>query len=172
MILAAKAMNSKDMKTLEEYIDVDSIILQCVDQTIEKVENKGGIIGQLISGAASLAKPQIVRLTKTQFQTMVNNGSFKEITKDLNFLPSSTLLAKLLATFGAAKYTDRMEVLEHTKTESDETLKIKVRIRPDGPWVPLHVHSVKYKKHVRIDKILNLKEIKGILLKETISTIL
>lgn len=162
------AIKDRDFKKIEKYIDVEGILGDCVDVTLQETKSKLGIFGQFVD-VASLAKPRVVSMSKSQIKSMVENGQLDKFAMKKELLLSSILGAKILSLFKKAKSKDRLEIIKQKATKNGERLILQLRLSPKSDWIPFDLTSECKNKVCRITKINNLDEIKGDILKEFLS---
>jgi len=166
LLAAAKALDDKDYKTFNKYVNVDRIVDQCVTLLLEeakaytkKPRPKLWKLGE------KFARPHLVEMTKEQFRRAVEDGTVAEQIEGLDKLPSSRLMFNLVGLFGVA-HTDSStyEIGEVTETKNGESLKLKVKY--NGEWLPLELRAKKVGDHYRIVEVENLHDVAGALLKD------
>ena len=170
MLRAADAFKRKDYAAFEKYVDVESLIGQCVDITVGEIRERSGIFGSLVDGAGRFAKPKVVSMTRNQFKRLFETGYAQSQVTGLDALPSSELLFKLVSFMGIPEEDDAYEIEDVNKTDQGEVLKLKINLGDTGNpnWLPLHLQSKKAGDHVRITQVVNLKDIFRRVLKEKI----
>ncbi len=170
MLHAADAFKRKDYASFEKYVDVEALISQAVDVTIEEIRAHAGPFGSLIGGASGRVKPKVVSLTRNQFKQVFQTGLVQSQISGLDSLPSSDLLFKLVQLMGVPEDSDAYQIVDVKKLNDGERLKVNLNLRnaahPD--WLPLDVESKTAGDHVRITTIHNLKDIFRRVLKQTL----
>jgi len=161
MLRAADAFKRKDYPTFEKYVDVESLIAQAVDLTIGEMRERAGVFGSLLGDAGAALKPKVVSLTRKQFKRVFETGLVQSQVGGLDSLPSSELLFKLVALMGVPEDSSKYRINDVQQTSGGEQLKIDLNLGSGGnpDWLPLHVQAKKVGDHVRIEKIVNLKDI-------------
>jgi len=165
----SKAIKGRDFNKMNKYIDVDSILGDCVDVTFGEMKSELGLFGELVD-VASLAKPRLVSLSKSQLRSMVEKGRLNKFALQKDLLLSSILGAKVFSLFNKTKSTKRLKIIKRKATDRGEILMLKLRLSSTGDWIPLNLESVRHGKIYKITKITNLNEIKGDILKEVLSS--
>jgi len=158
MLNAAEALRLRDYKMFEKYVDLDALLAQSVDLTVDEVQRHGGKWPPILEDATAFAKPIIIKETRKAFEMAVKTGTLNKAA-GMNQLPSLELLGKMVGLFGAPQAQANYEIKDVQTAADGELLKINVKTNKNDPWLPLQIRSKKEGDHYRIVKIENLGEV-------------
>ena len=129
LLLAAQALNDKDYKAFNKYVNVDRIVDQCVTLLLDEAKKKTGKKERrLLKLGEKFARPYLVEETKKQFRHAVENGTLVEDVAALQQLPSSKLMFSLIGLFGVPRADEEnYQILEVGETKNGESLKVQIK---------------------------------------------